>query len=452
MSAELNVALKLQLDGLQQQAQAAAAIIKQQLGAALQSGGGGTSPVSKQTEDVQRLTRQVQAGTVGVHALGKALKNLGENPGVRMFSKGGTSQGTVNLSASALARNPHLAEMLGGGVGSDKPSGTSLSEKAAKKAAKDLVTFQKDMSFLMMPLFNPGSVWATLFSTRQTYSALNTEHGKSLLGSKMGGMSPLAGTAALVGGATALGLALKALTTTVQQTIAAYERARQLYAKSLMSGLGLNLTVKRGMMASIMGVSEEDVLKFGAAMSYLNPKIEWASGVLARTTPELTRVAWEFDVLKVNLQAMFSLLASEGATSLTNFTAGLSVLIKLLSDSWITRMGAGAISGIASTAVGAMTGGSGLGQLLAKLGFKGISEIGKLSGSGGSSIPSPQQFMKTLPASSWEKMGLVIGSSGGVKDLIRESNKYLSEISKAVTGGGGAVPRSFGMSPMVANP
>ena len=511
--ANLNVTLRLLLDQVQGDAAKAAAIIKQQLGAEL---GGGLSggKTSRDVSDMARsfaatgkVTAKMASDMDKISSISSDIAKANKKMGGNIFGKEGGAKDFWKMNQHLLS-----PQVEGGGSGRIRINLDEQRKKAQAKSDEDMVTFKKDMSFLAMPLFNPGSMWATLFSTRQTYSAMNTEHGAAFRQSNLRGMGAGAATALLVASATAAGLVLKALSKTVQETIAAYEKARQLYAKSLMSGLGVELTTKRGMLANIMGVSEEDVLKFGGAMSYLNPKIEWASKVLAQTANPLTEVSWNFKIMDANLQAMFSTLAVEAAPAMKVFTDAVSDFAKWVSEhghnlakqwlgeGWVTENTAEKKNRMDSDFVnqnyykykGVDGFGSGEGalkklmpdtgsghyaddfrkkfgawslknfeQMAQGLGVdkmkageiyswmkKPPGEAGKL----GSDMPSPQQFMKTLPTSAWEKMGLVIGGKGsGVNELLRESNKQLSIIAKAVTGAGGGVPRSFGMSPTVAN-
>jgi hypothetical protein len=505
---------------------------------------GGTSPISKQADDVARLTKQVQAGTVGVHALGKELKNLGQGGGGNLGNLGKLPDA---LRQKIFAQHPELKAEWDAKT---NPAASTKGEKEkdngdkyalagsrlniamkmraamdAAKSAQDATTFKKDMSFLMMPLFNPGSMWATLFSGRQTYSALNTGPGKAFSAKFLGGMGAGAGTATLVAGATALGLALKALIITVKQTMAAYENARQIYAKALTNGMGTQFTVKRSMLAQIMGVSEQDVFRFGAQMAYLNPKLEWAANILSRTTTPLTQVSWEFKILEENTKAMFSSLSVEAAPALLVFTNSLSNLVKyitehahdfnefMLGNGWVKetsqeikdrqdqnftdenykaysgRLPNGKTVGIGSGPLEKLMPDTGSGHYaddfrkrFEKLTLKQFEEItsgkgienNKASeiyswikhphGKGGdsdSSMPSPQAWMKQLPASHWEKMGLVVG--GGATNYARNTERNTRETAQAlktIAGfiahggqfGGHGSGGSFGMNPMTSNP
>jgi hypothetical protein len=310
----------------------------------------------------------------------------------------------------------------------------------AAKSAQDETTFKKDMSFLMMPLFNPGSMWATLFSGRQTYSALNTGPGKAFSAKFLGGMGAGAGTATLVAGATALGLALKALTITVKQTMAAYENARQIYAKALTNGMGTQFTVKRSMLAQIMGVSEQDVFRFGAQMAYLNPKLEWAANILSRTTTPLTQVSWEFKILGEDMKAMFATLAADAKPAVMGFIESLDELVKFLNKKKL-----------------AVETGARIGMVIATGGASEIQRyfFKKKGEQNDSQMPSPQAWMKQLPASHWEKMGLVTmgGSANYAKDTARNTKDIANGIHTLVQNvikNPGSSP--WNMSPKTAQP
>jgi hypothetical protein len=336
-------------------------------------------------------------------------------------------------------------------------------EAAAAKFDKDAVTFKKDMSFLMMPLFNPGSVWATLFSGRQTFSAMSTEHGKAFRAEHMGGMSAEKATAILVGGATLLGFAVKGMTAAVGVLSKvlhdfvsgirdSYDKARQLYAKALMSGLGLGFTTKRGVMASIIGVSEEDVLKFGDAMKYLNPKLEWATSNLAKTAPALAQVSYDFKILETDMEAMYATIGADLAPALEDLTHWFEVITQMATelykqlpkdstDSFAENTGQSLLNAVFGNAIG-----SAIGTLIGTQ-AKIVDATTKHD-----ALKQPAAFMKQMGASHWEKMGLVVGRGGdSTNDLIRKSNMHLKKIADAVTKS--VTHRGdFGMSPATANP
>jgi len=341
----------------------------------------------------------------------------------------------------------------------------------------------------------------------------------------------------------------KALNKAVNELTDSYARAQKIYAKSLTSGLGVGQTTKRGILASAIGVSEDEVMRFGDAVSYLNPKIEKAAKVLADTATPLTAVYLNFQSLKVSAQALFSTIAMNLKPAIEDIITGFQEMIDSITADDINMMGdllrsllgimlqAGAV--VAAVIGGLVTGfqvlaatintigaviynfiqqliewsaklQSKIAQGAAYLGarsagatkeeaskiakgqagdeykqagggrqspiaigdlWKGAAssakmtqeitdKLGKMSldvltGSGKESkerLAQPKAFMKQIPASSWEKMGLVIGGRGNTtNDLIRTSNQHLKIIADHVSGRGG-VPRAFGLNPNVANP
>jgi hypothetical protein len=325
-------------------------------------------------------------------------------------------------------------------------------ESSREKEARDLVTFKKDMSFLIMPAFNPGSMWATLFSARQTYSAMNTMHGKEFRDKWMKGMSAEKATALLVGAATAAGTALIALRTIVGETVKAYAQGANLYKRSMTGGMGLQFESKRGILASILGVGENDVPRYGSQTSYLMPKISESAKILADTAPALTKVNWEFNVLKVDISALAAKLASNAGPAVMKFITHLDVLVKFLTKSsdvisrdfsmikktsplyWFHRL-----TEAASNKLYGVT----------------QSQVDKAYGGNASNFPTPNAWMKQLPASAWEKMGLVtfggqVNYQKQIAQATRETVQELRKMGTQLMHAGGHV--LFGMHPSVSNP
>lgn len=275
-------------------------------------------------------------------------------------------------------------------------------------------------------------------------------------GIKAGGM-----TGAIFGAAGAAGygeifvvvksieLAFKGLMAVVRRTTQEYENARKLYAKALIGGMGLPFTAKRAAIAEILGVSETDVFRFGAQMAYLNPKLEFATKQLARMTPNLAAVAWEFGVLDKDTSALFATIANEAAPSLIKFTQAFESLIKGVT------VGVGVIDKIWSVGKWLPTSlvlrnasGEFLRAGLYKL-------LGIKSDGGLSAVPSPQAWMKQLPASHFEKMGLVFGSGGNnyARDISRNTKEMAAGIKMIAKNMG--IGKGRGMSvfdPAIATP
>ncbi len=276
--------------------------------------------------------------------------------------------------------------------------------------------FLKNIGFAGIPLLNPTSVFGNLFASRQIFSGLSGPTGQGLL-SKVGLGGSAGGAAAATGvvmaGLLAIGLALKALQITIRETAKAFEEARKLYAKTLISGLGLNFTIGRKNLADVLGVSEKEVLQFGAAISTLGPKLKFATDTMSKTTPNLASVAFEFSILKKDMEALFFTIANEAAPALRTFADAMSKLVvaftRFLQHDPIAKF-------IESITVGKYSSLNVLAHLL--------------GGSDSGPAASPQGLMKQLPASHLERMGLVVGGFGTQSDFASRTAKATEKSSK----------------------
>tara|TARA_R110000868_G_scaffold221_1_gene2108 strand:+ start:1 stop:1302 length:1302 start_codon:yes stop_codon:yes gene_type:complete len=381
----------------------------------------------------------------------------------------------------------------------------NISMKARQQA--QATSFQGRMSSLAMPMFNPSSPWANFVAGRQVHSAMSSSYGKDFLAGRQGGMmgqaggmlgklsggSALAATGIAVAAAAGVGLALVALKKIIHFVIdglkAAFAKAKELYSKSLTSGLGVGFTTKRSTLASIIGVSEEEVLKFGAAVAFLNPKIQYATSLIAANATTLAATSMNWDAMKTNISAVFSEMAAQIAPAinrLTEFVSAMAQLYTMAGGADVVGFAIGAIID-AFTRFAAMielpiaaiyTFIIAIEDLFTYLTNKikhpftkqegafdktkdALGNLGKVAkaaflptGMGyKEKAPEGQTFMKKLPTSSWEKMGLVIGGAKNTtNELIREGNKHLSVIAASVSGQSGSPRGSFGINPTVANP
>jgi hypothetical protein len=198
--------------------------------------------------------------------------------------------------------------------------------------------------------------------------------------------------------------------------------------------MGLQWAAKRSLVAQIMGVSETEVFRFGQQLAYLNPRLESASRILAQTATPLTQVSWEWKILQTDLSATFALIADQATPALLGFTEAIDKLIKKLNDhpNAVAGATAGAFPGMTAIKIA----GQGLGHLIG---------TDKMQ----AGMPSVSSWMKQLPASSWEKMGLVVGpySSNYAKETAkntRQMAKDLSTLAKFVVGNGGKLGNSPG--------
>lgn len=420
-----------------------------------------TSPTQAQAVEIEKVRgvskKAVQdigtAAAQGLSATGQAWVN--------MFSKNGKSQGVFQPSASFLARNPQLAAMFGGG-GQNPPTGNNPSGGGSGSSG------------------GGSSATASTFSLVRLYIA-----------------------------ARAARFIFEELSKAVKGAVAAYDDARQRYAKSLLSGLGVQATTRRELLASVLGVSEKDVMQFGSAINYLNPKLANAIKVLTETNPVVTKIGFDIAILRTNFKAMGAALASEAAPAIEILINALGSLVRYIQDHAHTILGLigfntptpqenrqalndsffqnnRGVAGKAIDSIGLKRGGNesleGFQQRIIdtfkKFDPKAIAEV--LRGSGmdaisarifskfieqnrqplgdnkGSGIPNPEGHMKQLPASSFERMGLILGGGSGqhyTRDIANHT-KSMAEGIKMIVGNmrGSSLPRGFNMDSRTANP
>ena len=424
---------------------------------------------------------------VSDHPADKALMS-----GESQSSSFGGGIGAINNPAMAMQEFGNQVDELFKATPEAKLA--SMQKKANQKfeleqeklKAKDLATASKEKSLYgsaivsvnrdldkksmkaLSELYNPS--WLKKFGGAPVEAATNWK--KALLGVGAGVFNPWIGSRILSdvfkgaggaggGGGTAKGIfgaggamgftefylafklvqkAFEALKYVIMETVKAFETARQLYAKALTGGMGLQWTAKRGLLASIMGVSEQDVFRFGAQMAYLNPKLEQASRILAQTAPSLTAVSWQFKVLEADLSAGFAQIAQKFAPAVLTILDSLDSLVKGIEKHATAIKWAILAVNPAARAVAAWNWFLGKGS--------GKDDIAKM--------PSPQSWMKQLVASGEEHRGLVVGGGGmnyqrdiskntrmmaaGIKELV-----HLSQRSKYSR-------NSWGMSGTVNNP
>lgn len=412
----ISVDLRLALDAFKGDVQKAEAYLKEKLkGAGASTGTGG----------------RAAGGQVG------GFNDL--NPGLN----------DVALASNRLAKNARVTE--------------EKANKAAAKAISDKANFMKDMSFLMMPLMQPGSPWGTLFASRQVFSAFTkTGVGQSIAGGTLKGAAMM--TAGLIAGTMVVGLALKGLAKVISGVIESIHRAERRYANALVSGgLSVGFTTRRSTLAAVIGVSEKEVFEYGRAIMYLNEKLRWSNKVTADATTPLTEVGWAWKVMKENLAAIFTQIGHGSSGAMKAFVSQLGDLFETLGQTdlfedfgkaigtlaKVLNFASGVVNAAASLIVVAFQAiANSVGwmikkivNLLAKvpgasrLGIKRIEEsdsetfagttkgweawkkqaqrvMDNLTGFNQDKMPPPQAYMKQLPVSSWEKMGLVIGGGG----------------------------------------
>lgn len=212
----------------------------------------------------------------------------------------------------------------------------------------------------------------------------------------LGRAAALGGAAGLAGAGAAILVkeAIALLKKTFDEFVKTFSNAASLYSKALQSGTGLNFTSRREGLASVLGVSSKDVYQFGQAVLFLQPRLQFATSILAKTAPNLAATAYEFRILKMNIEALFASMANDAAPELRKFADGLSQIVKAIEDFNSKHHAGSFIAGF----------------------IKGLfPSVGVIAGAGKDSgpAPNPLAYMKQIQASAWERLGLVIGGMGG---------------------------------------
>ncbi len=185
--------------------------------------------------------------------------------------------------------------------------------------------------------------------------------------------------------------------------------AHKLYSSAITSGMGIGMTAKRNIYAQVLGVSENDIMMFGRQIQALNYQLEGAAKTAAKVNPGLATMDIEFRVLEANFTRLKTVIVNElspsvvGLTSLlVELTRGFAILFDELRNVIV-----GLIKNILSS-IGSVLLNPALAAALNTL-MTGIVAIGKATIG---ALGTPQAYMKQMPASAWEHMGLQVGVGG----------------------------------------
>ncbi len=226
----------------------------------------------------------------------------------------------------------------------------------------------------------------------------------------------------------------------VTALVPVFDNAHKLYGKALSSGLSLGFVAKRQIAADILGVSENDVMRFKQGQMVMN-QISDAVGKIARTAPDLAYTWAQYKILGTNIMADAALLADHLTPALNGFAIAMGRLIKFLETPIGNKSLMAAIAGTFP---------------VASLQFKSLQKLfehignSDLAGKTDSSFGQPQSFIKQLPAGAFEKMGLVIG--GGVADKSIEYQRRMAGTLEKIYQQGQAAVKKAGGYYMNRNP
>ena len=392
-NAEITVDLRVSLEKLKADLASAKSAMTQAMGAG-ESMPHDTERVATSMQKVAKASTEAARAWKEQKAALESSMRIIDNTDQKQYGKAGPGANIGPVS-------------IGGGLAT-KPSymgpippiiSTSPSAKSGGMPS-DASQFIKNI--MVSAMSGSGSLAGNVAAWRQSFTALSqTQTGRTAMGQF--GLSGIAGAAA---GATALQVAFVAMRATMStlshvmnETIASFERARQLYAKQLTSGgLPSAFIAQRSALASIIGVSENEVMQYGSAIKYLNGRLEFSSNIMSKTAPQLTAVSYEFGILKQNMNALFASIANELAPEIIK-------LIRLFSEAaqaaaeYGPKVARKLIEALANQSSYPMT-------QMAKLFFKLMPESKD-------KLEQPEASARRLETSPWEKMGLVLGNMGG---------------------------------------
>ena len=241
----------------------------------------------------------------------------------------------------------------------------------------------------------------------------------------------IAGTLTSAASAAAIPLAALAATLlSLRRAIKSANEAAELYAKTLQSGgLPLGFVSWRSSLASILGVSEDEVLSFAKAVDGLGERVKESTDIIARNAPELAKTSWEMRMLKLEWQAFWSEFSKAMSPVLRQILRDISAFLKLIT------MAAKLINMFSEAK---RTAQDWWADLLPEGGIKDfIKEWITQSREELSKAPEPIAWSRRLPGSDWERKGLVLGGFGmaggvGIEEPSKQTANNTKQIAKSV--------------------
>lgn len=292
-----------------------------------------------------------------------------------------------------------------------------------------------------------------------------------------GGLFGAGGTAAFGEFYIAVTLATKAVKMMGQEMVKAADNARKLYAKSLIGGMPIGYTNQRQLQASVLGVSETEVVRFGKALQWINPQIAAAQAMIAKTAIPLATLGAEFEIVKIKVEAFAAKIMAQAKPAieaiisvLSSFAEAIELLKIVEAVVWVfTKIAEVADLAVSGFKLFIYTVADGIALLIKYANnlfeilkhpfdkskrkmfdtdffsdetIKLSEEVNKkwavLFGKRDSTVkdlPAPVSYMKQLGASSLERMGLVMGmgSANPAKETAQNTKKMVQQLQVIAT-------------------
>lgn len=423
--------------------------------------------LSKLKQDAQQAGKDINSG------LASSVKGLGET----------SMEAQQRRERTARARRNAMLDAQ------DAKREASASTAAARAAGLDRAAFTRNIGFAGLAALHPSS-YTAFAAARQSYKAFSTTSTGGGMAAGMG-MSAAGAAAVVTGAALAVGLALKGLQKAIQETNAAIERSLNIYSKTLQSGgMAQSYVVSTSVLGQVLGVSQEQVMQYGRAIAFVNEKLAVAitalnetqrtlaaTGINSRVMGETWHALWAkvaeamapaLNMLYQLITAMMKLWILSGAATVLGYAIGALIevmtkwlaLVELVPAMFMAVMRsifdgirwllAAVNNKLASNFLGRMMGFTKEAMpdfSKTKESWKAVGDIFKvlteMSPKFKQQTPGTPVSINRLPASNWEKMGLVIGGAGG-RDPARKTadntTKMVGLLERLV--GKGGVPRS----------
>ena len=404
---EISVDLRIQLDKVAADAKKAGEIVRQETSRPLT-----TKAAPASVEEVRagrRLTDSQKTAMQAIIARAKEkvakLKEIDDKAEAEAAAK-------AERAAERLAERTEKARLKA------EAKAKRDAPKIAEQQRKDRADRIDRMANAMLP--QPASQQPKAASGRSILTPVLAGIG---VGSPQ--LAAVAGLARINPAAATVVAGLQALRAAISMTAEAADRSRQLYAKTLMSGYGLQNQTRLTSLSEIIGVGEDDLMAFGNATKFLDSKIKNAIGVIEQSNPRLTELALASGAMRKNMEALKDSIAFTLAPALEK-------LLGIISD-WAGRVAKkfmesarvneamqefGKKNGVkpewvTNTATNKidrhwMSGGQDVTGKVEPAFQKFLAKFQPKS-----EIKAPDAYMKQMTASPWERMGLVIGGAGG---------------------------------------